>query len=592
MSWDASPVGVPHGGQPKPCRTCGVQPRAWTRPRVDFCYQCLPGGPFDPPACLGCGSTGGYYSQGRCDRCHHYAPQRFDSCKDCLAWGVIRKYKWKCWRCHSWDAKRSRGTCRLCQRANLPVNTDQLCNLCDRQAVIHLGVTVEEANAGGPQLYLANMPWGSTRWRHGEDRQGKVRRYEPSTRTPKPRTKQAAEFYPVEEVQHALFDMTRDLPAAQHKGPFGDPPHEQMAAFLDQAVLDHAQRHGWPNSTTHRTRHSMRVLQLMQDTPGAMLLASDAMLLQTIGMTAIPVIDVATAAAVMLDDRQPAIRAWFAHTTAGLPSPMREEVTEWFDVMLNGSTTTPRRHPRSEQTTRHNLRWAMPALTHWTAQGHTSLREITVDDVRAVLPPAGNPRSTMGSGLRSILTVLKARRVLFINPIARVHTGGHERRDPMPAHAAHVRQALHSPDPACAALTALAIFHGLRSGELRNMHLTDLADGRLKLANRTILLAEPVRIRLAAWLDYRTRRWPHTANPHVFLNHRNATRTERVGGRWFGLKIGIPIQTLREDRILHEALVTGGDVRRICDLFGLTVEGALRYLPAPNLEELDGDDSS
>ena len=36
-------------------------------------------------------------------------------------------------------------------------------------------------------------------------------------------------------------------------------------------------------------------------------------------------------------------------------------------------------------------------------------------------------------------------------------------------------------------------------------------------------------------------------------------------------------QTLREDRILDEVRATGGDVRRICELFGLSVEGALRY---------------
>ncbi len=82
-----------------------------------------------------------------------------------------------------------------------------------------------------------------------------------------------------------------------------------MATFLDAAVLDHARRHGWPKSTIHRTQRSMRVLQLLQDTPGAMLLATDAIQLQEIGLTAIPVIDVATAAGVMLDDRQPAIHA-------------------------------------------------------------------------------------------------------------------------------------------------------------------------------------------------------------------------------------------------------------------------------------------
>ncbi|MBG6191706.1 hypothetical protein IWX64_002673 [Arthrobacter sp. CAN_A212] len=37
-------------------------------------------------------------------------------------------------------------------------------------------------------------------------------------------------------------------------------------------------------------------------------------------------------------------------------------------------------------------------------------------------------------------------------------------------------------------------------------------------------------------------------------------------------------QALREDRILHEIHATGSDIRRICDLFGLSVEGATRYL--------------
>lgn len=34
---------------------------------------------------------------------------------------------------------------------------------------------------------------------------------------------------------------------------------------------------------------------------------------------------------------------------------------------------------------------------------------------------------------------------------------------------------------------------------------------------------------------------------------------------------------LREDRLLHEAEATGGDPRRICDQFGLSVGAALRY---------------
>lgn len=523
-----------------------------------------------------------------CTRCHASAPQRIESCRDCHAWGVIRKHKWLCWRCRSWRARLPRGTCRVCRRVDLAVNPDQVCNLCDRQMIITLGATVEEANAGGQQLYFANMPRQPTRIRRGN-----VRR--PNQTNPGHRhadradSLSAIEFYPVEQTQLALFDMPRDLTNAQARGLLAgerlpEPLHEQMAAFLDAAVLDHARRHGWAKSTIFRTQRSMHVLQLMQDTPGAVLLASDAMQLQQIGLTAIPVIDVATAAGVMLDDRQPAIHAYFDTTTAGLPEQMRTELTEWFNVMLHGSTTPPRRRPRDQQTIRLYLRWAMPALTIWAGQGHTSLREITTAHIRALLPPSGNPRSTMGAGLRSILTLLKARKVLFANPIARIRTGSHERRDPLPAHAEKIRESLLSPNPACAAMTALATFHGLRAGELRNMHLTDLADGRLQLGQRSILLAEPVRVRIRAWLDYRNKRWPTTGNPHVFLNHRNSSRTTPVGGRWLTLATGIPVHVMREDRILHEARATGGDVRRIVDLFGLTVEGALRYLPDPDLD--------
>jgi hypothetical protein len=34
---------------------------------------------------------------------------------------------------------------------------------------------------------------------------------------------------------------------------------------------------------------------------------------------------------------------------------------------------------------------------------------------------------------------------------------------------------------------------------------------------------------------------------------------------------------VREDRIVDEALATGGDLRRICDLFGVTIATAEHY---------------
>ncbi|MEU6714996.1 hypothetical protein ABZ897_26325 [Nonomuraea sp. NPDC046802] len=52
--------------------------------------------------------------------------------------------------------------------------------------------------------------------------------------------------------------------------------------------------------------------------------------------------------------------------------------------------------------------------------------------------------------------------------------------------------------------------------------------------------------------------------------------------------LGFHAQELREDRILDEIRASAGDLRRVCDMFGLTVNGALRYIKTlghPNLQE-------
>lgn len=61
-------------------------------------------------------------------------------------------------------------------------------------------------------------------------------------------------------------------------------------------------------------------------------------------------------------------------------------------------------------------------------------------------------------------------------------------------------------------------------------------------------------------------------------SRRTAPRLVPVGHNFPWKGITLRPQALREDRILHEIHATGGDVRRICDLFGLSIEGATRYL--------------
>lgn len=110
---------------------------------------------------------------------------------------------------------------------------------------------------------------------------------------------------------------------------------------------------------------------------------------------------------------------------------------------------------------------------------------------------------------------------------------------PLPLNLDTVREAIHSHQPARAALVA---FHALRSGQLAALELTDVRDGRLHLDGRIIPLAGPVRERLAAWLDERARRWPATANPHLFINWYTAIRETPVSSPWISQTLGISLR--------------------------------------------------
>lgn len=551
------------GGPPRPCTACKVNRVAWTSPRVDYCYDCLPGGPFTPPPCRRCGTTGDYYSAGLCSGCHHYAPQRAGPCRDCFAWGVIRRHKWLCWGCRYWRAEFPRGTCAVCGREG-PVNPDGGCHLCWRQWVMtrrdDSRVSLAEANRHGQQLYFANM---LTRKKAAV----------PGTRRPEPRPQ------PTTMVAHrqlVLFDAARDLRAGREHG-FPPPADAAFAATCQDLLTTHACRHGWSPSTLKKARQALNILLAIQDTPGGPVRASHTALLPGIGLPGRHLLDFLTEHRLAEEDRVPVIETWFAARTRDLPEPMLTEVRTWFDVLLHGSTVPPRSKPRSPVTIRVKVRWALPVLRAWASDGITTLREISRDDVLAVLPPSGNPRATTGAALHSLFGTLKRRKMIFANPMTGIRTGSPERRQPMPADLATIRDALSSADTATAAVTALFVFCGLAAGELRCLKLTDIRDGRLHVGDRRIPLAEPARQRVAAWLDERARRWPATANPHVFIHARTALGTGPVGQRWVKLKTGLTARVMREDRILDEVNATGGDLRRLMDLFGLTAKGAQRY---------------
>lgn len=554
---------------------------AWSAPRpTAFCYECMPGGPHAPPPCRRCGRAEGYYSAGLCDRCHRHAPQPVTSCRDCLAWGVTRTNQWLCTACRFWRRSYPVGTCRGCG-AVIAVNREHACRLCWRQFLDHGGrrahVDLEQVNRFGHQLFLADLHHASAGQARG------TRRPRAASSPPPASTTVPA---PVTHRQLALVEIARDLRAGQAAG-FAAAPDDVLAGSLDHFLVEHATRHGWSRASIKESRRGLAILLSLQDTPGAPLRTSEITQLRQLRFSTLRLVEVCAAVGMLDDDRAPTTARWFADTTIGLPAPMRGELDRWFTIMIQGSAAPPRSRPRDERTARLYLQWALPALHAWAAAGHTSLREITPDDVAAVLPADAAQRARTGQGLRGIFRILKAHRLVFLNPLARIRTGTHPRRHPMPLPTVTLRDALTSPDPARAALVALVAFHGLRSGQLRALQLTDIHTGRLHLDDRAILLAEPVRDRIAAWLTYRTRRWPHTVNPHLFISRRTALRTDPVGVAWITRALGMTTQAIREDRILSELLATDGDIRRVCDLFGLSISGAARYASVLNHPELD-----
>lgn len=531
----------------------------------------MPGGPFTPPPCRKCGSKELYFSGGLCRRCHRFAPHLIDSCIDCLGWGVTRTTGWLCEGCRGW---RRRFTdvdpCRSCGEERA-VSGAGFCRLCFRTGVgarpHGIGPSVREMNRNGQQLFFVDF--------FRQKRQ-------PVTSVPKPATRRRIR-YPVAHEQLILVDVPRDFTKIRGVDPLPDPG---FGEFLDDAVRSHAKECGWSKTRINVTRQGLRLLAYAQATPGAPIKASEVAELDPVAFNRQPILDVLASAGILDDDREPAIMTWYAQRVAVLPNSMADEINAWFEIMLRGSISYPRSKPRAHVTIRVRVRSLLPVLRAWAAGGRTSLREITRDDINQVLPSQGSDRTLTCTALKSLFRILKAKRLVFSNPTTHLRSGRPESRFPLPIDDAAMRAALGSGNPAREALATLIGYHALRSGQVRSLLLTDVRDGRLYLPDRTIVLAHPARRCLTAWLDHRTRTWPESINPHFFVNIQTAVRTAQVSHFWINSTLGFSAQALREDRILDEALATN-DIRRLVDLFGLSVKGAERYLETLQLTPIN-----
>ncbi|MEU0844009.1 hypothetical protein ABZ370_31660 [Streptomyces sp. NPDC005962] len=554
---------------PPRCFNCRTNYVAWTKPRVDYCYVCLPGGPFTPPACRRCGSTG-YFSQGLCAVCHPGGPGYPGSCRGCLAWGVQRAYSWHCWACRWWQGHYPVGTCMYCER-EAPIGDAGACRLCleegRRNKNADRAINYAAVARTGQQLYLANLHSA-----YAEGAARKVNRPKHPTQVVRPPIN--PRFAPVRWRQLILFRMPPDQAALKRRT---TAPDTGMLAYCDAILREHAARHGWSKKLTNDVKRSIKLLHALQATPGAKIHATDVLELPRLGGTAVSTLEILTAADLLIDDRTLAVRHYFAKHTAGLPPAMTQQLQTWLDVMLDGSQKAPRRHARHPQTAHLHILGMATILRAWAEEGHESLAEITREDYTNALPERGAHRNFAEQGFRSLFTILKGRKQVFTNPTRGIPLTRVAGTIPLPLDTEAIRSALNSPDPACALAVALVAFHALTSPQLASLQVTDIQDGRLRLADRNFPLAGPVLTRLTAYLDHRARTWPTSLNSHLFINRKTAPRLVPVSRNFPWTQAQLKPQALREDRILQEIHATGGDVRRICDLFGLSIEAAQRY---------------
>jgi hypothetical protein len=553
-----------NGPRPRICSRCAVNPVGYSG--RDCCYTCVPRRRKAPLACKRCGS-GDFYTAGLCRRCHRMAPL-VDSCRDCLSWGVTRHDTWLCQACRGWRRRYHESNCPGCGR-QLVVNHRGYCRLCCRQATAgnraaaaHTVLDMSALTRGGQQLFLADLVL-------------KKRGKQFGATAPAPRRVLWPAGYPAEHQQLVLFAWPRDL--SNDNVGNREPPIPALAGALQHAVADHGDRHGWTKGQRDRTWRGIRVLLAVQDTPGARITMSEANELLDVEHASLqPVLEVLDSVGMLHDDRLPPLEAWFANHTAQLPDTMHHELAVWFHALRDGSTSPPRMRPRHIDTVRTKVWAVLPIIKRWAADGHQSMREITRDHVAEALAATPRRRATL-SPLRGLFRYLKASKLTFLNPTARLRGDPIPATQPLPIELGPVRDALKSDDPANAAIAALIAFHALRNGQVRQLLLTDIRDGRLHVDGNSIVMADPVRQRINAWLTERARRWPNTANPHLFISFRTAVRTSTVSSVWISDRLGVSPQKLREDRILNEAIASGGDVRRLCDLFGVSVGTAQRY---------------
>jgi integrase len=212
------------------------------------------------------------------------------------------------------------------------------------------------------------------------------------------------------------------------------------------------------------------------------------------------------------------------------------------------------------------------------------LREVTRDDVLAALKSwHGERRRQTLVALRSLFAHAKKTKAIFRNPTSRIKVGQQESGVLQPLRPEQLQQTTQAAvTPATRVFVALAGVHAARVGAILALQLddVDLGNRRLTIAGRPRPLDDLTYQVLLDWLRHRRERWPDTANPHLVINKHTALETKAATGAWASELLNkqtAPLERLRIDCQLEEALAHGPDPLHLAVVFDLDPKTAIRY---------------
>ena len=506
-------------------------------------------------------------------------PKTVTSCRSCLAWGPTYS-QGVCLACYNMAAYyKIAGSCGACRRTELLKRG--YCRLCWCQASLerptgpNTPLLPYVQKVRHHQLFLATTsrrcpaPKASPR-RVGV--KGRPRKSAPPAVT-RPR---------IDWIQPLLFDDV--IPRCYRWIEFdlrsGPPPDNPWLAYGLHVAHTTAEARGFEPAKRGALQRVL-VMLLAGHRSGELIRTSDFHdVVRRHGASVDHTIEVLQTMGVLVDDRPPIFDTWLAGKLDGLAPAIQAETQRWARILHDGGTRT---QPRNEQTVRIYLVAVRPVLLEWSTRYH-HLREVTRDDVVAYLDTLlGQPRSTTHVALRSLFGWAQTAGVIFRNPTSRIRVGSPAEQLWQPLTPAEIAPTIEAATtPHARVCVALAAVHAARHGELRSLQLddVDLPNRRLTVNGRSRPLEDLTYRLLGEWLDYRSGRWPNTANPHLLISRESAVNLGPVSAPWVGRRLrGLPatLERLRIDRQLEEALTHGADPLHLAVVFDLDETTAIRY---------------